>query len=201
MNELSDDEAGFRLWATARRASLRRTAYLMCLDWHLADDLVQDVLTKVYSRWRQVVRTGSPDAYVRRALVTTFIDSRRRPWRREDVVDELPSSGIDLSAEQALEVVERVDRRGRVVEALAALPPGQRAAVVLRFYEDLSVEQTAQVLGCSAGNIKSQTSRGLDQLRRVLGPALGPAQEAPNRTTTDVVTCTATEATNDGSGR
>jgi len=172
MDELSVDEDGFRLWATTRRAALRRTAYLLCLDWHLADDLVQDALAKVYPRWRRIARSGDPDAYMRRVLVTTFIDTCRRPWRREVAAEGVFSSAVDPAAQEALESVERADRRALITQALAALPPGQRVTLVLRFYEDLSVEQTAQLLGCSTGNVKSQTSRGLDQLRRLLGSAV-----------------------------
>lgn len=179
VHELTADDEGFRAWAAGRRAWLRRIAYLMCLDWHAADDAVQETLTKVYVRWRSLIRSGSPDAYARRVLITTTVDSRRRPWRRESATEDIArvtsAAGVrtdDEAAARALHEVEASDVRDRVRGALAALPPGMRAAVVLRYYEDLSVEQTAQVLGCSTGTVKSQTSRGLDHLRATLGPVI-----------------------------
>ncbi|MEO6821283.1 MAG: SigE family RNA polymerase sigma factor [Candidatus Nanopelagicales bacterium] len=162
------DEAGFRMWASLRRTSLRRSAYLMCADWHQADDLVQETLVKVYSRWRRIASKGEVDAYVRRVLVTTFLDSRRRPWRREKSYATVPDSGEDSSATAAMSAVEQTGS-SPLANALALVPPRQRAVLVLRFVEDLSVEQTAALLSCSTGNVKSQTSRGLDRLRHELG--------------------------------
>lgn len=169
------DEAGFRAWASTRRAALRRTAYLMCADWHHADDLVQDTLVKVYARWARIASKGEVDAYVRRVLVTTFLDARRRPWRREASYATVPEHA-DTAADRALGDVEG----SAIAAALAAVPAGQRAVLVLRFVEDLSVEQTADVLSCSTGNVKSQTARGLTRLREVLGLDVvdGGGQEA-----------------------
>jgi len=177
LDEVTPDEAGFRAWATARRNGLRRSAYLLCLDWHLADDLVQETLAKTYARWARITARGHPDRYVRRVLVTSYLDSRRRPWRRESAAAQLPDLTPDQAAADALDAVETAADRGRLVAALAALPPGQRAMVVLRHFEDLSVEQTAELLHCSTGNVKSQTARGLDRLRAALvQPRLTPGE-------------------------
>jgi RNA polymerase sigma-70 factor (sigma-E family) len=157
------DEAGFRLWAASRRTTLRRTAFLLCADWHQADDLVQEALVKVYARWHRIASRGDVDGYVRRVLVTTFLDARRRPGRREVSYATVPDA-VDPTADRALESAEG----STYVAALRAVPDGQRAVLVLRFVEDLSVEQTADALGCSTGNVKSQTARGLARLREVL---------------------------------
>lgn len=174
MEQMTPDEAGFRSWAAARRPQLRRTAYLICLDWHLADDLVQETLVKVYARWRRLAVRGEMDAYARRVLVTTHVDARRRPWRRETAAAELVDLRPDQASAAALRAAEGLDEQARLVATLRQLPPGQRAVLVLRYVEDLSVEQTAALLGCSTGNVKSQAARGLAHLRVLLAP---PAQQ------------------------
>jgi RNA polymerase sigma-70 factor (sigma-E family) len=154
------DEAAFRAFAHSRRPGLRRTAYLMCGDWHQADDLVQSALTKLYVAWRRVRSNQAPDAYVRQILTRCFLDERRRPWRRESPVEQLddqPTSGG--RADEAV-----LDLRS----ALAQLPPRQRATVVLRFWADASVAETADALGCSEGTVKSQTARAINTLRSLL---------------------------------
>ncbi|HWC34681.1 MAG TPA: SigE family RNA polymerase sigma factor [Mycobacteriales bacterium] len=155
------DEAAFRAFAHTRRPALRRTAYLMCGDWHQADDLVQTALTKLYVAWRRVRGDEAPDAYARRILTRCFLDERRRPWRRE--------SPVETFDEQAVLVVERPDESALDLrDALAQLPPRQRATVVLRFWADASVAETADVLRCSEGTVKSQTARALTTLRSLL---------------------------------
>ncbi len=163
------DEAGFRAWVAVRREPLRRSAYLICLDWHLADDLVQDALARTYARWPRVARHGNPEAYVRRAILNGYLDLRRRPWRRVRLDADLPETAADVATAAALEAVEGTSERARLVSALGRLGPGQRAVLVLRFFEDLSVEQTAELLGCTTGTVKSQTARGLERLREQLG--------------------------------
>ncbi|HLT12027.1 MAG TPA: SigE family RNA polymerase sigma factor [Micromonosporaceae bacterium] len=155
---------GFREYASARRGELRRTAYLLCGDWYLADDLVQDALAKLYVRWRRVRAKGEVDAYVRRMLVNGFLASRRRAWRREITTGELPDVPGRLSADDGT--------RDMLLRALADLQPSQRTIVVLRYWDDLSVEQTAAALGCSTGNVKSQAARGLAHLRAALSAAV-----------------------------
>ena len=151
------EEAGYRDYVTNRMEVLRRTAYLLCRDWHLADDLVSITIGKLYRHWRRVAGVAYLDAYVRRILVRTWLDEKDRPWRREEPTDALP----DLPVAPVPGVVERAG----LLDLLATLAPRQRAAVVLRLYCDLSVEETAEILGCSAGTVKSQTARGLDTLR------------------------------------
>ncbi len=151
------DDSGFVEWATVRRSALRRTAFLLCGDWSAADDLVQEALIRVHRRWRRVA-TGNPDAYARRALTSVYVDQTRRPWRRESPTDVLPERAHH----------DEVATDGGLLAALAQVPPRQRAVLVLRFWEDLSIEQTAQALGCSTGNVKSQSARGLARLRELL---------------------------------
>ena len=116
----SADEAGFRGWAAARLPALRRRAYLLCGDWHLADDLVQDTLVTVYARWPRLVRQGAPDTYSSRVLVSRFIDERRRPWRRESPQAALPEAP-DAQAGRELDAVEPFDRL--LAEACGRSPP------------------------------------------------------------------------------
>jgi RNA polymerase sigma-70 factor (sigma-E family) len=151
------EEAGYRDYVAARMEPLRRTAYLFCHDWHTADDLVSITIGKLYRHWHRVKDAEHLDAYVRKILVRTWLDEKIRPWRREEPTGDLPEARVEPS--QAI-----VERAG-LLELLAGLPPGRRAAVVLRLYCDLSVDETAEILGCSAGTVKSQTARGLDTLR------------------------------------
>ncbi|MEV5961585.1 SigE family RNA polymerase sigma factor [Kribbella sp. NPDC051952] len=147
----------------ATSGSLRRTAFLVCGDWHRADDIVQDSLYKLYRSWAKVDRGGNPLGYARRIVVNAALDSGRRPWRREVPTADLPADR-DLPGDHAAEQAQRDE----VLTALELLAPRQRACVVLRYYEDLSVEQTAQLLSCSEGTVKSQTARGLETLRNAI---------------------------------
>jgi RNA polymerase sigma-70 factor (sigma-E family) len=158
----ASDEAEFTEFATAMIRRLRRTAYLMCGDWHRAEDAAQDALVKVYRRWHRIDRTHGLNSYAHQCLVTSVFDQYRRPWRRERLVD---TDDLDRVLPDASGTV---DDRMLVVEALAALPPSQRACVVLRHYSDLSLEQTAAVLGIGVGGVKSQTSRALSRLRELI---------------------------------
>jgi RNA polymerase sigma-70 factor (sigma-E family) len=157
-----DDD--FIAYYNARAGQLRTTAYLLCGDWHLAQDLAQLTFTKLYRAWHRVDRHDSLDQYARRVLMRAYLDERRRPWRRE-----VPAESIDwaLAANNGGSPDDRVVLKA----ALSHLARRQRAVLVLRFWVDLSVEQTADVLGCSTGTVKSQTSDGLANLRRVLGSA------------------------------
>ncbi|MFF0265330.1 SigE family RNA polymerase sigma factor [Kribbella sp. NPDC004536] len=143
-------------------AGLRRTAFLVSGDRHRADDIVQDALYRLYLAWPKVRRVGNQLAYARRMVVNAAYDGNRRPWRREVATAEVPDrTGLDDFAHGYAE-------RDEVLAALKSLGPRQRACVVLRYYEDLSVEQTAELLGCSEGTVKSQSARGLDTLRRAI---------------------------------
>jgi RNA polymerase sigma-70 factor (sigma-E family) len=157
----TSSEADYRAYASARMAALRRTAYLLCGDWHHAEDAVQSVLTKLYVHWDKVERKQALDAYVRTMLVRATLEQRRRVWwRRELSVAELPDTVAHPS--------DSTEERLALAAALAQMPPRQRAVIVLRFWEDLDVAQTAAALGCSEGTVKSQSSRGLDSMRRLL---------------------------------
>jgi RNA polymerase sigma-70 factor (sigma-E family) len=157
----AQDEEEFTALFVGRAPALRRTAYLLCGDWHLAEDLVQNAFSRVYAAWRRIRRPDSVEAYLRRTLVRAFIDDRRGSWSRQHPREELPE--IESRAEP-------IDDRLYLLWALDQLPPRQRACLVLRFFEDYTVKATARALGCRQGTIKSQTARGLATLRRVLGP-------------------------------
>ncbi len=159
MGSTSEREAEFTAYVAARRAHLRRTAFLLCGDWHAAEDLVQITLAKLYAAWPRL-RDASPEGYARQTLVRVHIDETRRPWRRETSALYLP----ERAADERLSVEDRES----LLTALAGLPSGQRRAVVLRYWLGLSVEETAQDLRCSIGTVKSQTSRAVARLREAL---------------------------------
>lgn len=141
---------------------LRRTAFLLCGDWHTAEDLAQTTLEKIFASWRRIRRQDAVHAYATRTLANTYLAHKRLKRTSELVTEWFPEPLV-----HAPEVEERM----MVLDALAALPPRARAVVVLRFWEDLSVEQVADMLGCSAGNVKSLSARALDKLRAALGEA------------------------------
>ena len=153
------DEEEFREFVAGRMESLRGLAYLTCGDWQAAEDAVSTALSNLYVHW---TRVSAPYTYARRSVVHAAIDEKRRPWRRErSTSPEL----LDRPAPDRLDADEHVHVR----EALLRVPRGQRAVLVLRFYEELSVEETARVLGRSTGTVKSQTAKGLEALRGALG--------------------------------
>lgn len=155
------DEVDFTEFATAAVRRLRRTAYLMCGDWHRAEDAAQDALVRMYKAWHRLDHRAGLNTYAHKAVVSVVLDQAKRPWRREHVVDQPVERPL---ADRA----GTIDDRLLVIQALAELPPRQRACVVLRYYADLSIEETASVLGISVGAVKSQSSRGLANLREVL---------------------------------
>ena len=160
-------------FATISSPRLRRTAFLLCGDWHTAEDLAQTTLTKMFGSWRRISRKDAADSYATRILVNTYLADMRRKRVSEVLTDTPPEYPVQPQAPEARLVV---------VDALAALPPRARAVVVLRYWSDLSVEQVAALLGCSAGNVKSQSARALDKLRILLGDAAaetGPADSPP----------------------
>ncbi|MFN8193287.1 MAG: SigE family RNA polymerase sigma factor [Nocardioidaceae bacterium] len=167
----------FEDWVGARSASLARSAYLLTTDVQLAEDLLQDTLARVAQHWPELSRRGTPDAYARRVMHNLAIDRwRRRQVRPVEVAvegrPELAVPGDDAEA---------VTRRVVLRDALARLTTKQRAVLSLRFYEDLTEVQAAQVLGCSVSTVKSQTRHALERLR-VLAPellsAFGEVEEA-----------------------
>ncbi|MFL6134155.1 MAG: SigE family RNA polymerase sigma factor [Nocardioidaceae bacterium] len=153
------DEDAFVEFAEVARGHLRRTAYLMCGDWDRASDHVQEGLIRVYVAWPRLTRAGREYAYARKAVVSVVLDHSRR--RSSTEVPAEPDR--DLPSDQ--DVAESVALRAALMSALGDLPLRQRACVVLRYFDDLSVTDTAAVLGCSEGTVKSQTSRALVALR------------------------------------
>src|SRR3954471_6241513 len=152
-------DAAFTEFAAANRARLRSTAYLLCGDWHRASDHVQEGLLRLYVAWPRLVKQGGELAYARKAVVSAFLDARRKRSSSERPTASPPErpSGQDIAG--------AVADRDALMAALAGLPERQRACVVLRYFEELDVRETATVLGCSEGTVKSQTSRALASLR------------------------------------
>lgn len=150
----------FTEYVAARLPWLGRVAYLLCQDRHRAEDLVQTTITRLYVHWRRATAADNLDGYVHQILVRVYLSEQSTAWsRRVSVWPAVPANTAgpaDLDAQ--------LDLRS----ALAGLAPGQRAVIVLRYYCDLSVDQTAAILGCSVGTVKSQTARGLDALRRLV---------------------------------
>ena len=161
------DEVGtapdFASYVAARRPALLRWARAVAGDPHSAEDLLQDSLVRVLPRWDCLRERAATDAYVRRTITRQYVSWQRQPWRRDEVAsDDLPETVADVGPRPP------VDPSGRLWDLVAALPPQQRAAVALRYYEQLSVAETAAVLGCSTGTVKSNTSRGIEALRRLV---------------------------------
>ena len=142
----------FEEFVAARSSALLRTAYLLTRDHGLAEDLLQTALTKAYLHWSRI--ETSPEAYVRKVLVNTYSSWWRRKWRGETPTEELPESATQ----------DRADTTD-LWEAMGRLPHRMRAVIVLRYFEDLTEAQAADLLGVSVGTVKSQTSKALAKLR------------------------------------
>ena len=161
----STDDGDFTEFVQASWPGLYRTAFLLLGDRGLAEDLTQTALAKTYAAWSRIDHRAAAPAYARRTLINTSTSwFRKKGWRNELPSDELP------------EVAYATDpsTRPAVIDALGKLPPRQRAVVVLRYYEDLSVAETADALGCSTGTVKSQTFEAFAKLRVLLGDAIIP---------------------------
>ena len=156
---------GFREFVEVRSASLLRSAWLLTNDWHLAHDLVQTALLKTWPRWERLARRDRPELYVRRVMLNTYLSWRERRWNGESPTERLPEAGDHGDRSSA------TDLRIALVEALATLPPRQRATVVLRYFDDLTEADAALALGCSVGTVKTQCSRAMHTLRAVPGLA------------------------------
>jgi RNA polymerase sigma-70 factor (sigma-E family) len=157
---LAEDE--FIEFAEAAAPRLRRAAFLLCGDWHTAEDLTQTALAKVFVSWRRIRRRDAAHSYATRTLVNTFLADRRRKRLAEVLSGDLPDRPVSHQAPELRLVI---------LDALASLPPKARAIVVLRYCVDLPIEQVAGIVGCSPGNVKSQTARALLKLRSQLGDA------------------------------
>ncbi|MFC0003802.1 SigE family RNA polymerase sigma factor [Micromonospora siamensis] len=155
------NEHGYVEYVQARMRWLRQLAYGLCGQWSAADDLVQECLVALYRHWHRASGADSVDGYVRAMLVHAYLAERDRSWSRRvspvaEVVGVPPAPQVDAE--------HRVD----LLNALAQLSRGQRAVLVLRYWEDLDVARTAAALGCSTGTVKSQTSYAISALRRLL---------------------------------
>lgn len=155
------DEITFEKFVRAHTRTLFTTAFLLTGDRDAAEDLVQETLSRLYPKWASVTRADSPLAYVRRCLANRFLSIRRSPEARIEFTGELPDGwdGLDLS--------ERVSISRTVWQLLATLPQKQRAAVVLRYFEDLPEAEVAEALGCRPASVRSLVSRGIAAMRSV----------------------------------
>lgn len=154
----------FDNYVAARRRSLMRTAYLLTGEHHAAEDLVQATLARTFAAWRRIRDREAIDAYVRRTMLNEHASWWRRAWRRmERTTDSVPERPTHVP------VIESSEAEEHLWTAVQGLPPRQRAVVVLRYYEDLSEAEIANVLGCSRGTVKSTSSRALAKLRERLG--------------------------------
>jgi RNA polymerase sigma-70 factor (sigma-E family) len=167
-------DAGFEVFVRQHGQRLCRAAFLLTGDHHLAEDLVQTALARVAGRWERIVANGEPLPYVRAVVVRTAIAWRRRRWHGEVPTAPVPEPS-PADADHA------VDGRDRLRRALLLVPRRQRAALVLRFYEDLSEADTATVMGCNVGTVKSQTAKGLARLRQVLADESIPTEQESRR--------------------
>lgn len=162
------DVAAFADFVAARSASLYRTAYLMVGEHALAQDLVQEALTKTYVAWPRLREVANAEAYTRRTITNTAISWSRRRSSQERPTETMPEQLQPGAPDGDLATRDWLWRE------LQLLPPRQRAAIVLRYYEDLSEARTAEVLGCAVGTVKSQVSAGLRRLREQVGSDLLP---------------------------
>jgi RNA polymerase sigma-70 factor (sigma-E family) len=163
---------GFEEWVLARGDALHRTAFLLTRDHGLAEDLVQTALARSWPAWRRI--HADPEHYVRRVMVNTYSSWWRRRWNGEHPTAELPERPDGAATDHGDEVATKAG----VLAALDALPRRQRAVVVLRYFEDLTEAQTADLLGISTGTVKSQTAKALARLR--VDPALSTADPEPD---------------------
>ncbi len=162
-----DTRPDFDEFVAARSGRLLRTSYLLTRDHGLAEDLVQTALTKAWFAWSRI--DGDPEAYVRKVIVNTYSSWWRRKWHGEHPTEELPEESHGDHADGSSQSQD-------LWQALGRLPRRQRAVVVLRYFDDLTEAETARILECSVGTVKSQTSKALAKLR------IDPALDAESRT-------------------
>ena len=155
---MTDDDNDYTAYAQARVVRLRQRAYLLCRDWHLAQDLTQTALTRLYLGWRQARQADNLLAYAQKILLRAYLDHRRRRSTSEAVTGVIHDAGYR----------HHPDLRLTMLDALAGLSPRDRAIVILRYFEDYSVEQVAEVLDVPVSVVKTQTRRSLAKLREVL---------------------------------
>jgi RNA polymerase sigma-70 factor (sigma-E family) len=157
----AETEQDYVEFVTHHANALCRTAYLLCGDWRRAEDATQEALIRLYRVWGRIQRRGAVAAYARKVVVSTTLDGLRRKSSQELV------GGEDYFAAEAdtADPLGVLENRLVITQALAELPPRQRACVVLRYFDELSVDETAAVLECRPGTVKSQTLRALEKLR------------------------------------
>ena len=168
---MTTEPEGFREFVVARSPALLRTAWMLTGNAAAAEDLLQTALARAWPHWRRI-QDGRPEAYVRTVMVRTNASWRARRWTGETPTADVPEVA-------ATDEGVRVDERLALVTALAALPLRQRQAVVLRYFDDLSVEAVAEIMGSSPGTVKSQSAKGLAKLRAVMGAADDERVEQP----------------------
>lgn len=149
---------------SARFRWASQTAYALCGNWKEAEEIAQNAFVRVYAQWPRI-RLETAEAYLRTVVTRVFLDSKRRGRARESPVSDVPESAAHCDSSD-------FDERQALAQALQKVPHRQRAVLVLRFMHDLSVEQTADILKCSPGTVKSQTNRGLHTLRQAYGSAI-----------------------------
>jgi RNA polymerase sigma-70 factor (sigma-E family) len=163
----------FTEFAQARQGHLRRLAFLLCGDWHEAQDLAQTALLNLCRHWNRARRADSLDGYAHKVLVHAYLSHHKKYMRdHERATAFARTDGRDGGAASGAARPEQPELRLALLSALAQIAPRGRAVLVLRYWEDLSVEATAAALGCSTGNVKSQSSRALARLREILGDSL-----------------------------
>jgi RNA polymerase sigma-70 factor (sigma-E family) len=160
---MTSREDEFTAFADAASSGLLGTAFLLCGDWHTAEDLTQTTLAKLFAAWHRIRNQDAVHAYARRTLLNTYLVDCRRGRRREFL-----TSDAGQYADRAAEAQDPALRLA-LTDALATLAPKARAVIVLRYWEDMSVDQVAALLSCSPGNVKSQSARSLEKLRQLLG--------------------------------
>jgi RNA polymerase sigma-70 factor (sigma-E family) len=159
-----EDEREYGDYVAARSRHLCGLAYLMCGDWHSAQDAVQTALTKLYLAWPRLHTREAVDPYVRRIVVRAVFDQRRLARFRREASWAEPPDAVGTA-----DLADATPDRLAVLHALSRVPPRQRAVLVLRYWEDQPVDEVARTLGCSTGTVKSQAARGLQTLRELLG--------------------------------
>jgi RNA polymerase sigma-70 factor (sigma-E family) len=168
-HKVGEGPTDFMEFAVASSGRLFRTACLLTADWHLAEDLVQETLAKMYRSWRRIDRAGAPVAYAHTVLVRTFLSQRRRRSSGERPVEQLP---------EAVQSADDAELRLTLLDGLRRIPAKERAVLVLRYWEDLSVRETAQVLRVSEGAVRVRSLRALRRLRAELGDELAATYAA-----------------------
>ena len=162
-------DAEFQSFVTSRWPRLLRTAFLLTGEQHAAEDLTQTTLEQAYVAWRRVGAADDPEAYVRRVMINAH--ARRHRRRLRECLAPKDDTGLAREVPDTGDRIAQADVRGALLAALAQLPPRQREAVVLRYWEDLTETQTAEAMGCSVGAVKSNAAKGIAKLRALPGLA------------------------------